>query len=259
MCLWVGYGGVQPTSTEVDRHIVPSSAATLMSFMDRCPGICGLDIMLRKQRWKVLNFAACIVRLRVPHFGATADCRSLALLGMTIHGCRESNSWTDVRSHMDANDVTIREAGSGDLETILHHRRSMFRDMGEGSVEELDRMVEVARPWLARALADGSYRHCLAIDSSSVVAGGGGVLLSPWPANPHDPCTERAVILNVYTEIEFRRRGIARRVMQTILAWIRAYGLQSVNLHASEEGRALYEKLGFVQTNEMRLRFGIDE
>jgi GNAT superfamily N-acetyltransferase len=160
---------------------------------------------------------------------------------------------------MDANDVTIREAGSGDLETILHHRRSMFRDMSEGSVEELDRMVEVARPWLARALADGSYRHWLATDSSGVVAGGGGVLLSPWPANPHDPCTERAVILNVYTEIEFRRRGIAQRVMQTILAWIRAYGLQSVNLHASEEGRALYEKLGFVQTNEMRLRFGVDE
>jgi GNAT superfamily N-acetyltransferase len=157
---------------------------------------------------------------------------------------------------MGKTEITLREAGSDDLETILHHRRLMFRDMGEGSAEELDRMVEVARPWLARALAEGSYRHWLAIDSSGVVAGGGGVLLSPWPANPHDPCTERAVILNVYSEAEFRRRGIAQRVMQTILEWIRAYGLQSVNLHASEEGRALYEKLGFVQTNEMRLRFG---
>ena len=157
---------------------------------------------------------------------------------------------------MDGDDVRIREAGPGDLETILHHRRSMFRDMREGSVEELDRMVEVARPWVARGLADGSYRHWLAIDSSGAVAGGGGVLLSPWPANPHDPCTERAVILNVYTEVEFRRRGVARHVMQVILDWIKAYGLQGVNLHASEEGRALYEKLGFVQTNEMRLRFG---
>ena len=156
---------------------------------------------------------------------------------------------------MDGNDVRIREAGSADLETILHHRRSMFRDMGEGTVEQLDRMVEVARPWVARALADGSYRHWLAIDSSGAVAGGGGVLLSPWPANPHDPCTERAVILNVYTEVEFRRRGIAERVMQTMLVWIKTYSLRSVNLHASEEGRALYEKLGFVQTNEMRLRF----
>ena len=153
---------------------------------------------------------------------------------------------------MDKTKITIREAG--DVEVILHHRRSMFRDMGEGTAEELDRMVEVARPWFARALVDGSYRHWLAMDASGGVAGGGGVLLCPWPANPHDPCTERAVILNVYTEAEFRRRGIARQVMQVMLEWIESYGLRSVNLHASDEGRALYEKLGFNPTNEMRLR-----
>jgi GNAT superfamily N-acetyltransferase len=156
---------------------------------------------------------------------------------------------------MDKTEITIREAGAADIETILHHRRSMFRDMGEGTAEELDRMVEVARPWFARALANGSYRHWLAMDASGGVAGGGGVLLCPWPANPHDPCTERAVILNVYTEGEFRRRGIARQVMEAILAWVQAYGLRSVNLHASADGRALYEKLGFAPTNEMRLRF----
>ncbi|MGB9198503.1 MAG: GNAT family N-acetyltransferase, partial [Terriglobales bacterium] len=65
---------------------------------------------------------------------------------------------------MDKTGITIREASEAYLETILHHRRSMFRDMAEGTVEELDRMVEVARPWLAKALADGSYRHWLAFD-----------------------------------------------------------------------------------------------
>jgi GNAT superfamily N-acetyltransferase len=162
-------------------------------------------------------------------------------------------------------EITIREAGPDDLETILHHRRSMFHDMSEGTAEELDRMVEVARPWMKNALGNGSYRHWLAIVSSNGsganggarrVAGGGGVLFSPWPANPHDPCVERAIILNVYTEIEFRRQGIARQVMQVILASLKARGLRSVNLHASPEGRHLYEKLGFAQTNEMRLRFG---
>ena len=131
----------------------------------------------------------------------------------------------------------------------------MFRDMGEGAVEELDRMVEVAGPWLARALADGSYRHWLALDASGRVAGGGGVLLCPWPANPKEPCTHRAVILNVYTEQEFRKRGIARKIMLTIMAWLKEQGFASVNLHASDEGRPLYEKLGFEATNEMRLRF----
>jgi GNAT superfamily N-acetyltransferase len=152
-------------------------------------------------------------------------------------------------------DIKIREAAPSELAIVLHHRRSMFRDMSEGTVEELDRMVEVATPWFARALADGSYRHWLALDSSGRVAGGGGVLLGPWPANPKDPCTERAVILNVYTEPEFRKQGIARQIMLAILAWVKAQGFRVVNLHASDEGRPLYEKLGFDATNEMRLKF----
>ncbi len=151
--------------------------------------------------------------------------------------------------------ITIREATASESAIILHHRRSMFRDMGEGTVEELDRMVEVAKPWLAQTLADGSYRHWLAVDGSGRVAGGGGVLLCPWPANPHDPCTQRAVILNVYTEVEFRRRGVARQVMLTVLEWTKKHGFRAVNLHSSTEGRTLYEKLGFEPTNEMRLKF----
>lgn len=131
----------------------------------------------------------------------------------------------------------------------------MFGDMGEGTPEELDRMVEVARPWLARALADGSYRHWIALNSAGRVCGGGGVLLCPWPPNPKDPCPQRAVILNVYTEPEFRKRGIARQVMLAILAWVKKENFRAVNLHASQEGRHLYETLGFEATNEMRLRF----
>jgi GNAT superfamily N-acetyltransferase len=152
-------------------------------------------------------------------------------------------------------DITIREAAARELAVILHHRRSMFRDMGAGTIEELDRMVEVAGPFLARALADGSYHHWLALDGSGRVAGGGGVMLGPWPANPKDACTERAVILNVYTEPEFRRRGIARQIMAAILDWAQQRGLRAINLHASDEGRPLYEKMGFEATNEMRLKF----
>jgi GNAT superfamily N-acetyltransferase len=152
-------------------------------------------------------------------------------------------------------EITIREAVPSESAIVLHHRRSMFHDMGEGTAAELDQMVDVAHPWLAQALADRSYRHWLALDVSGRVAGGGGVLLSPWPPSPQFPCTQRAVILNVYTEPEFRKRGIARQIMQAILEWLQQQGFGAVNLHASNEGRLLYEKLGFEPTNEMRLKF----
>src|ERR1700686_1444104 len=107
---------------------------------------------------------------------------------------------------MRHSDITIREAAPSELAIVLDHRRSMLRDMGEGTVEELNRMVEVASRWFARALADGSYRHWLALDSSGRVAGGGGVLLCPWPADPKAPCAAAGGILNVDPGPGFRGR-----------------------------------------------------
>ncbi|MBI3645203.1 MAG: GNAT family N-acetyltransferase [Acidobacteriales bacterium] len=150
--------------------------------------------------------------------------------------------------------VSFRPATPQDCAVILHHRRSMFQDMGEGTAKELDRMIEATAPWLARALADGSYQGWLAEDLQGSVVAGGGVLISSWPAGPRDPYTRRALIINVYTEPEVRQQGLARQLMLLMIQWLREQGLYSVVLHASDAGRHLYETLGFVPTNEMRLR-----
>ena len=49
-----------------------------------------------------------------------------------------------------------------------------------------------------------------------------------------------------------RRRGVARQLMESILTWAGEVELESLVLHASADGRALYEHLGFAPTNEMR-------
>jgi GNAT superfamily N-acetyltransferase len=155
---------------------------------------------------------------------------------------------------MASDDILIRPATAQDCSVILHHRRCMFQDMGEGSPEDLDRMIEATAPWLERALSDGSYRGWLAEIFDNQVIAGGGVLVSSWPAGPYDPRTSRAVIINVYTEPEFRRIGLARRLMSLMIKTLKDEGFSSVMLHASDAGRPLYETLGFMPTNEMRLR-----
>lgn len=82
---------------------------------------------------------------------------------------------------------------------------------------------------------------------------GGGLAIALFQPTPMDPLPRRAWVLNVYTEPSHRRKGLARLVMQAIIAWCREQGFRSLFLHASEEGRPLYEKLGFGPTSEMRL------
>jgi GNAT superfamily N-acetyltransferase len=58
--------------------------------------------------------------------------------------------------------------------------------------------------------------------------------------------------VNVYTEVQWRGRGVARALMRTVMKWAEAQGTDRVVLHASDAGRPLYESLGFRGTNEMR-------
>jgi ribosomal protein S18 acetylase RimI-like enzyme len=74
-----------------------------------------------------------------------------------------------------------------------------------------------------------------------------------WPPHMIGAGSRRGNILNVYTEPEYRRQGIARSLMDAALDWCRANGIASVILHASPDGRSLYESLGFQATNEMRI------
>ena len=113
--------------------------------------------------------------------------------------------------------------------------------------------MATSRSYIAQGLAEGHYLGWLAEDASGRVVAGGGVIVHPWVSHPLNPLPRRAYILNVYTEPEFRRRGLARRILQAIVDWSRHGGFGSVALHASEEGRALYEAMGFKATNEMRL------
>ena len=148
---------------------------------------------------------------------------------------------------------TLREATVADLETVLHHRRQMFHDMGQTDPAALDRMVQTTRPHLREWLAGGAYRGWLAVTEEGSVAGGGGVLVSPWLSNPWTCDPRLAMILNVYVELEHRRRGLARALMEKMVGWCRAQGFRSISLHASNDGRALYQNMGFKPTNEMRL------
>ena len=82
------------------------------------------------------------------------------------------------------------------------------------------------------------------------------ILPRPRPASDELELGPEAIVLNVYVEPEWRKRGIADALMRALLQELAARGIRRVVLHASDDGRRLYERLGFVVTNEMRLSGG---
>jgi GNAT superfamily N-acetyltransferase len=148
--------------------------------------------------------------------------------------------------------ITIRPGTVADIPGIAHHRRRMCEDMGYSDDAALTAMVSATAQYLEKAIPEGSFRSWLACDDDKIIAGG-AVVIVPWPAHAYEPECRRATILNVYTEPEYRRRGIARQLMEAIISWCRQQGFARVSLHASEYGKPLYQSLGFQESNEMRL------
>ena len=148
--------------------------------------------------------------------------------------------------------LTIRSATLADIPEVLRQRRAMYEDMNYTNAAALTAMANLTAEYLSQAFPNGTFRAWLAIDNALPIAGA-ALIIAPWPAHPYDLECRRATILNVYTNPPYRRRGIARQLMQTVIAWCKADGLARVTLHASDQGRHLYESLGFEPSNEMRL------
>lgn len=150
-------------------------------------------------------------------------------------------------------EIVIREAQPQDIAEIVHQRRRLYEDIGEPDGAALDAMQASSAAFLEKAIPTGLFRGWLAETRGGRVVAGGGLMIVPWLSRPADPKPRRAWILNVYTDPEYRRQGIARRLMQTIIQWCRQAGFQAVALHSSADGRPLYESLGFKPTEEMKL------
>jgi GNAT superfamily N-acetyltransferase len=149
--------------------------------------------------------------------------------------------------------LAIRPATVEDAALIAAQRRAMFFDMGHCNARTLDSMTEAFLPWVRHKMSAGEYLGWFAIADDGGVAAGAGLWLMDWPPHMVGPGSRRGNILNVYTRPEFRRQGLARRLTETAVDWCRANGVRTVILHASNEGRPLYQALGFEASNEMRL------
>ena len=145
-----------------------------------------------------------------------------------------------------------RPVTPADLDLVCRHRHEMFKASGRTD-EALAPMSAAFRDWVAPRLADGSYFGWIAVEAAAPL-GGLGMMVIDWPPHPSHPTqAARGYILNVFVEPDRRGQGIAKALMELAMAEGRRRGLQYMILHATAQGRPMYDKLGWRQTSEMSI------
>jgi ribosomal protein S18 acetylase RimI-like enzyme len=108
--------------------------------------------------------------------------------------------------------------------------------------------------WVAKRIERGVYTGVLAETELGAIAGAGCVVLD-WGPTRGEPTGLRGRIVNVYTDPRWRRRGIARSLVQDVMGRCQKRGLQVFGLAATDDSADLYRSLGFDRyPREMILR-----
>lgn len=146
----------------------------------------------------------------------------------------------------------IREGTVAELDRYADFWLSMFQEVGIISESDMVRDWRARfREYFERRIRAGDARFFVALDAGEIVGTAGAMIADGYPFVVHG--IKRGYVFGVRVDPQRRKRGIATRLTQEAVGFLRGIGCTRIRLHASRFGRPIYERLGFVPTNEMEL------
>lgn len=147
-------------------------------------------------------------------------------------------------------ELNYKKATIDDLEMLVETRISVLRAANKLS-DQVD-MAEVKKQsyeYYQKALSDNTHIAYLVFDGEIWIGAGGVSFFRVMPTY-HNPTGKKAYIMNMYTKPEYRRKGIAYKTLDLLVAESKRNGISEILLEATDMGKPLYEKYGFVKMND---------
>ena len=142
-----------------------------------------------------------------------------------------------------------KRATMEDIDELVRTRIIVLRAANKLSDDEdMSVVEEESYAYYRRALESGEHIAYLVYDNGKFMGAGGLSFYQVMPTY-HNPTGKKAYIMNMYTASEYRRQGIAFHTLDLLVQ-----GVSQIALEATDMGRPLYEKYGFVKMeDEMEL------
>ncbi len=143
-------------------------------------------------------------------------------------------------------DIAYRKLTVNDLDAFIDLRIKQLRE--EGATEDFD-LVPALKDYYHRHLKDGTFVSWLAVDKEAggeKIIGTSGMSFVEKPPYFACPSGRIGLLSSMYTNPDYRRKGIARELLNRVVEEARAYGCAAVQITASNMGVKLYSAYGFV-------------
>jgi len=143
--------------------------------------------------------------------------------------------------------IEIRFATKDDIECLMSIRLEMLKVVNHlpADHEFTEEMISESRDYFLT----GDHLTVLAMDGDAAIGCATMSFVRIMPTFEH-PTGKRAHLMNVYTRHEYRRQGIARKMVESLIDKTWEKGATEISLDATALGRPLYESMGFADSAE---------
>ena len=129
-----------------------------------------------------------------------------------------------------------------DLDIFIEKRIHKLRE--EGAKEEID-LVPALKDYYQRHMAEGTFVSWIALDGNTMI-GTSGMSFVEKPPYFGCPSGKIGLLSSMYTDPDYRRKGIAKELLSRVIKDAKEYGCGTIQITASEMGVKLYTDFGFV-------------
>lgn len=143
-----------------------------------------------------------------------------------------------------------KRADLSDLEILVQTRIDVLK-----AANKLDEWVDMSfvkeqsYDYYLKSLADETHITYL-VFTNNLLVGAGGISFFRVMPTYHNPTGKKAYIMNMYTSPDYRRKGIAYKTLDLLVSSAKEKGISAISLEATDMGRPLYEKYGFIKMDE---------
>lgn len=138
--------------------------------------------------------------------------------------------------------IEYKRLTENELDIFIEMRINQLRE--EGAKDDVD-LKPALRDYYNRHMADGTFVSWLAVDEDKIIATG-GISFVEKPPYFGCPSGKIGLLSSMFTSPDYRRKGIAKELLNRVVEEAKKYGCGTIQITASDIGVKLYTAYGFI-------------